>query len=63
MPNNPQQDPDAQARSQVDLNDAKDVQYWTERLGVTEDVLRTAVERVGSSAEAVVKHLEKNWLP
>ena len=63
MPFNPQQDPDAHARTQVNVNDQKDLQYWTERFGVPDDVLRNAVERVGSSAEAVAKHLEKNWLP
>ena len=63
MPYNPQQDPDAHARTQVDVNDEKDLQYWTERFGVPDDVLRNAVERVGSSAEAVAKYLEKNWLP
>lgn len=63
MPYNHQQDPDAQARTQVNIKDENDVQYWTERFGVSEDVLRNAVERVGSPAEAVAKYLEKSWLP
>lgn len=57
------EDPDAKARTQVNLNDPDDVRYWTERFGVEEDALRQAVERVGPSAEAVARQLEKNWLP
>ena len=57
------QDPNAQARTHVNLKDAADVQYWTERFGVSEEALRDAVDRVGSTAEAVARQLEKNWLP
>jgi NACalpha-BTF3-like transcription factor len=63
MPDNQPQDPNAQARTQVNINDADDVGYWTERFGVSEEELRKAVEQVGSSAEAVARHMEKNWLP
>ena len=58
-----EQDLDARARKQVNMDDADDVRYWTERFGVPEEELRTAVEHVGPSAEAVAKRLEKNWLP
>ena len=57
------EDPDAKARTQVNVNDADDVRYWTERFGVDEDALRHAVDQVGPSAEAVARQLEKNWLP
>ena len=63
MPDNQPQDPNAQARRQVNINDADDVGYWTERFGVSEEELRKAVDQVGASAEAVAKHMEKNWLP
>ena len=57
------QDPNAQARTHVNLKDAADVQYWTERFGLSEQARRGAVDRDGSTAEAVTRHLEKNWLP
>ena len=63
MPNDRPEDPDARARTQVNVNDADDVRYWTERFGITQDTLRHAVEQAGTSAEAVARQLEKNWLP
>lgn len=62
-PHPQEQDFDARARTRVDMNDAEDVRYWTERFGVSEEALRSAVEHAGPSAEAVAKRLEKNWLP
>ena len=56
-------DADSHARTQVNVNDADDVRYWTERFGVEEGVLRHAVDQVRPSAEAVARQLEKNWLP
>ena len=63
MPHDKQQDPDARARTRVDVNDPADIQYWTERFGIQEDALRDAVDTVGPAAEEVARHLEKNWLP
>ena len=44
-------------RSLVDINKASEVQYWCERLGVSEQVLRQTVADVGVSAEQVAVHL------
>lgn len=46
-----------QDRSRIALGEKHEVRYWTLALGVTEDQLIKAVQAVGSSAEAVRKHL------
>jgi hypothetical protein len=43
----------------IDVNRVDDVQYWCERLGVSEQALRQAVADVGVSAEQVAVHLGK----
>lgn len=50
----------AQDRSRININEAHEVRYWTQRFGVSEDDLRKAVAAVGVSAEAVAQHLGKN---
>ncbi|MGO4393465.1 DUF3606 domain-containing protein [Variovorax sp. M-6] len=44
-------------RSSIDINKASEVQYWCERLGVSEQVLRQTVADVGVSAEQVAERL------
>ncbi len=41
----------------IDLGNPEQVQYWTERLGVTEDQLSEAVQAAGNSGRAVTEHL------
>ncbi len=43
--------------SRINLNQSYEVGFWTQRLKVSEDELRRAVEAVGTSVEAVT-----NWL-
>ncbi|MDM0024036.1 DUF3606 domain-containing protein [Variovorax saccharolyticus] len=43
----------------IDVNRVDEVQYWCERLGVSEHALRQAVADVGASAEQVAVHLGK----
>ncbi|WP_081721058.1 DUF3606 domain-containing protein [Pseudoxanthomonas suwonensis] len=46
-------------RDRINLNEDYEVRYWTEALGVSEQELRDAVQAVGSTAEAVRRHLGK----
>jgi len=48
-----------QDRSRINVNEAHELRYWTQALGVTEAQLREAVQAVGASATAVRKHLGK----
>ncbi|MFZ2077060.1 MAG: DUF3606 domain-containing protein [Xanthobacteraceae bacterium] len=44
-------------RSKIIIEHKDHVKYWTRHLGVTEDELARAIERVGNSAAAVRKQL------
>lgn len=50
----------AQDRSRINVNEAHEVRYWTQRFGVTEAQLHQAVADVGVSADAVAQHLGKS---
>ena len=41
----------------IDLAQEDQVDYWTERLGVTREQLEDAVHAAGNSAQAVTEHL------
>jgi hypothetical protein len=41
----------------IDVTDPRDVDYWTETLGVSETDLRLAVAAVGTSVQDVRDHL------
>jgi len=43
----------------IDITALRDVDYWTDALGVTEAELRLAVAAVGDSAQDVRDHLGK----
>lgn len=45
-------------RKLISLSQPHEVRYWTETLGVSEDELRQAIEKVGNSTEAVRKTLQ-----
>ena len=36
-------------RAQINVNEAHEVRYWTQELGITEELLRELVSRLGTS--------------
>jgi hypothetical protein len=44
-------------RGHIAMGQSHEVQYWTKHLGVTNEELRRAVDKVGNSAAAVRKEL------
>jgi hypothetical protein len=46
-------------RSKIAMNQAMEVRYWIKHLRVSKEELQRAVDRVGNSAAAVKKELEK----
>lgn len=48
-----------QDRSRISLSEDYEVQYWTDKLGVSKAQLEEAVREVGSSAKAVEDRLRK----
>lgn len=46
-------------RSKINVNEPYEVKYWSEKFGVRPPELRLAVERVGTSPDAVRKALGK----
>ncbi|MEO7336862.1 MAG: DUF3606 domain-containing protein [Caldimonas sp.] len=44
-------------RSRIDLDQQDQRRYWSGRLGVTEEVLRRAVTRVGAQPDKVHEYL------
>ena len=49
----------AQDRSRINVNEAHELRYWTQTLGVNEARLRAAIAAAGTSVEAVRKYLGK----
>lgn len=43
--------------SRINLNEDYEVEYWTNRFGVSKERLKTAVDKVGVSVDAVAKEL------
>ncbi|MGY4480055.1 DUF3606 domain-containing protein [Bradyrhizobium sp. USDA 3364] len=48
-------------RSHINIDRAIEVKYWTHALGVSEEELRQAVDKVGNSAAVVRKELGIEW--
>lgn len=46
-------------RSRINVNEERELRWWTQTLGVSAAELREAVKAVGTSASAVRKHLGK----
>ena len=46
-----------QDRSRININQSHEVRYWSQKLGVSEEELRKAVEAVGPMADAVERRL------
>lgn len=50
---------DGRDDSKIDSNDANEVEYAAKQFGVSPSEIREAIKQVGSSREAVKKHLGK----
>ncbi|MCQ6961270.1 DUF3606 domain-containing protein [Mucilaginibacter aquariorum] len=46
-------------RDRINVNEDYELQYWSEKFGVSRDRIKEAVEAVGTSVEAVQKYLNK----
>jgi hypothetical protein len=46
-------------RDRINVNEDYELQYWTEKFGVSTDRLKEAVEAVGTSVKAVQEYLNK----
>lgn len=46
-------------RDRINVNEDYELQYWSEKFGVSRDELKEAVKAAGTSVEAVQKHLNK----
>lgn len=46
-----------QDRTRIDVHESYELRDWSEKFGVTPEQLKAAVDAVGTSAEAVEKHL------
>lgn len=44
-------------RSHINMDQSWDVKYWSKHLGVSEQRLRAAIEKVGNSVASVKKEL------
>jgi hypothetical protein len=59
MPDNPDIR-GGQDRTRINPEQKHEVQYWTQKFGVSEDKLREATKAVGNSAEKVEAYLKTN---
>ncbi|AMR30942.1 hypothetical protein A0256_05630 [Mucilaginibacter sp. PAMC 26640] len=46
-------------RDLINVNEDYELQYWSEKFGISRDELREAVKAVGTSAKAVEAYLNK----
>lgn len=49
-----------QDANRINVNEDYEVQYWTERFGISSDELRDAVMKAGTSVTDVEQYLNKN---
>jgi hypothetical protein len=47
-----------QDSSRIAMGEDYEVEYWTDKFGVSRDALQRAVDAVGNSADAVELHLK-----
>jgi hypothetical protein len=47
--------------TRVSMNDERNVRYWTQLLGCSEDELAAAVARTGNSPDAVRREVYRHW--
>ena len=45
--------------TRIDVSDQYELRYWSKELGVSDEAIRSAVQDVGATLEAVRKHLGK----
>jgi hypothetical protein len=50
-------DPLGPRRTHINTDEPYEITYWTKKLGVTSEQLLAAIRIVGTSAEAVERHL------
>jgi hypothetical protein len=50
--------PGGQDRTRINVNEDYELRDWSKKLKVTPEQLKAAVKAVGTSAEAVEKHLQ-----
>lgn len=48
-----------QDRTRINVNQPHELRYWSQKLGVTEEELRNAVQQAGPMADKVERHLGK----
>ncbi|TCD12236.1 DUF3606 domain-containing protein [Pedobacter frigidisoli] len=46
-------------RSRININEAYELDYWSEKFGISKDKLKAAVQVVGTSAVGVEDYLKK----
>ncbi|WP_293309550.1 DUF3606 domain-containing protein [Pedobacter sp. UBA5917] len=46
-------------RGRININEGYELDYWSNKFGVSKDKLKAAVQTVGTSAEAVEDFLKK----
>jgi hypothetical protein len=46
-------------RDRINVNEDYELQYWSEKFGVSRDELKEAVEAAGTTAQAVEEYLKK----
>ena len=49
-----------QDRAKINVQEKYEMDYWSRKFGVTPDQLRNAVEKVGPSAAAVERELQRS---
>jgi len=49
--------PGGQDRTRINVNEEYEVRDWSKKFGITQEELKKAVGKVGSSADAVKRHL------
>ncbi|NII82394.1 MULTISPECIES: DUF3606 domain-containing protein [unclassified Pedobacter] len=46
-------------RARININEGYELDYWSNKFGVSKDKLKAVVETVGTSADAVQDYLKK----
>jgi len=50
--------PGGQDRTRIDVSEAYELRYWSNRFGVSAEQLKAAVQAVGTNAQDVQMHLK-----
>lgn len=48
-----------QDRTRINVNEDYELRYWSQKFGASPEEIKTAVDAVGTSAEAVERHLKQ----